>query len=223
MTKNLRYAPTSAAIAIAASLALSSIPALAQQPPSNAPTAPAPAKPAPIVNLNVKPAPAAQTSSSAIQIDDGTLELGGGALALLALGSGAVAVSRRRRRKHEAIERERAEVAAAFAPCDPLFDDPMFRHEPAIDQRSAFAWGDAARANQPGGRQRSRESWVERAYRGPSPENPSLSLRKRLKRAAFFDKRERETATGAAAAVDATAGLPERMVEPTHDRELEAA
>jgi hypothetical protein len=29
------------------------------------------------------------------------------------------------------------------------------------------------------------------AYRGPTPDNPSLSLKKRLKRARFFDQRER--------------------------------
>jgi len=57
------------------------------------------------------------------------------------------------------------------------------------------------------------ESHVDRATRGPTPDNPSLSLTKRLKRAAFFDLREREVAAGEAEPVDADAGLPERMVE----------
>jgi len=57
------------------------------------------------------------------------------------------------------------------------------------------------------------ESHVDRATRGPTPDNPSLSLTKRLKRAAFFDLREREVAAGEAEPVDAYAGLPERMVE----------
>jgi hypothetical protein len=48
---------------------------------------------------------------------------------------------------------------------------------------------------------------------GPTPDNPSLSLKKRLKRAAFFDQREREVAAGEAVPVDYDAGLPERMVE----------
>lgn len=48
---------------------------------------------------------------------------------------------------------------------------------------------------------------------GPTPENPSLSLKKRLKRAAFFDQREREVAAGEAKPVDSDAGLPEQMVE----------
>ena len=59
----------------------------------------------------------------------------------------------------------------------------------------------------------SEESHVDRAKRGPTPDNPSLSLTKRLKRAAFFDVREREVAAGEAEPVDADAGLPERMVE----------
>ena len=59
----------------------------------------------------------------------------------------------------------------------------------------------------------SEESHVDRATRGPTPDNPSLSLTKRLKRAAFFDQREREVSAGVAEPVDADAGLPERMVE----------
>ena len=57
------------------------------------------------------------------------------------------------------------------------------------------------------------ESHVDRAMRGPTPENPSLSLKTRLKRAAFFDKREREVAEGTAEPVDPEAGLPEAGVE----------
>jgi len=55
------------------------------------------------------------------------------------------------------------------------------------------------------------ESHVDRAMRGPTPDNPSLSLKKRLKRAAFFDKRDREVAEGQAAPVDADAGLPDAV------------
>ena len=57
------------------------------------------------------------------------------------------------------------------------------------------------------------ESHVDQAMLGPTPDNPSLSLKKRLKRAAFFDQREREVAAGEAVPVDADAGLPEQMVE----------
>ena len=54
----------------------------------------------------------------------------------------------------------------------------------------------------------STESHVERAMRGPTPDNPSLSLKKRLKRAAFFDQRDRAVAEGRAEPVSAEAGLP---------------
>ena len=57
------------------------------------------------------------------------------------------------------------------------------------------------------------ESHVDRAMRDPTPDNPSLSLKKRLQRAAFFDKRDREVAAGQAEPVDPDAGLPEAMTE----------
>ena len=57
------------------------------------------------------------------------------------------------------------------------------------------------------------ESHVDRAMLGPTPDNPSLSLKTRLKRARFFDKRDREVAEGTAEPIDAEAGLPEQMVE----------
>ena len=56
-----------------------------------------------------------------------------------------------------------------------------------------------------------KESHVDRARRGPTPDNPSLSLKKRLKRAAFFDQRERLAAEGKAVPVEADAGLPESL------------
>jgi hypothetical protein len=58
-----------------------------------------------------------------------------------------------------------------------------------------------------------KQSHVDRAMLGPTPDNPSLSLKTRLKRAAFFDQREREVAEGTAVPVDPDAGLPEQMVE----------
>ena len=61
--------------------------------------------------------------------------------------------------------------------------------------------------------QSTEESHVDRAMLGPTPDNPSLSLKKRLKRAAFFDQREREVAAGEAVPVDLNAGLPEQMVD----------
>jgi hypothetical protein len=58
----------------------------------------------------------------------------------------------------------------------------------------------------------SEESHIDRAMAGPTPDNPSLSLKKRMKRAAFFDQRERDVAAGEAEPVDSDAGLPEQMI-----------
>ena len=57
------------------------------------------------------------------------------------------------------------------------------------------------------------ESHVDRAMLGPTPDNPSLSLEKRLKRARFFDQRDRQVAAGQAEPVDPEAGLPEQLVD----------
>jgi hypothetical protein len=186
-------------------------------------TAEAAVKPIVDLSLGTTKTGSAQTApaKTSTMPDERTMEFGaGGALALLVVGGGAWALSRRRRRLDEEAWGTEVEAENSAQP-------PPQHDAPITDQRSAFAWGNApATAQEPStsGR-RSGESWVERAYRGPSPENPSLSLRKRLKRAAFFDKREREAAAGDAMPVEADAGLPELMTEPVHKRarELEAA
>jgi hypothetical protein len=176
------------------------------------------------------------------------MELGGGALALLALGAGAFALSRRRRRAEddEWVEDESIEPIATTAD-EPLYAEGPVRTSPVHDHihatqpaivtprhdgifenrpaaaapiASAFAWGAQPSTEAPAADsdRRPGETRVERAQRGPSPDNPSLSLRKRLKRAAFFDKREREAAAGTAVPVDADAGLPENAM--ANEREL---
>jgi hypothetical protein len=50
------------------------------------------------------------------------------------------------------------------------------------------------------------ETWTERAKCGPTADNPSQSLKKRMKRAVFFEKRDREVAAGEAKPVDPDAG-----------------
>jgi resuscitation-promoting factor RpfA len=159
----------------------------------------------------------------------------GGALALLALGGGAVALARRRRRQEEDewIEDEAMapEPVEAAAMPEPRHDPIVHEEQPAIvaPAASAFSWGNpqpAARAPMddrtsadPEDDRMPGESWIERAYRGPTPNNPSVSLRARLKRAAFFDKRERDVAAGRSEPVEMDAGLPEAMVDE-QEREL---
>ena len=201
-----------AAVAIAAGLALSPTYAKAPKPIVDLSKSPA------LSGKEAAPPPNAQPAKTTTEtgpLDEQTLELGGGAVALLMLGAGAFAFSRSRKKRREDARWD--EDATASEPHDPLFDEPMFQHQPVGNEASAFAWGNASRQKTRGLRRN--ESWVERAYRGPTPDNPSLSLRKRLKRAAFFDKREREAAAGKAAPVEADAGLPEAADE----RLLEAA
>ena len=253
MTQTKSLCARASAAAIAAALALS--PTYAQAPKQQASTqqapqqAPAqPAKPAPVIDLSQSPAasgkPAARagaSDASAMPFDERTMELGGGAIALLALGAGAFAIARSRRRKRE--EAAWAEESSDSEARDPLFDEPMFQHEPAAGQQpaaamapapdhqpamvapeaSAFGWDKAQPCDDPmddGSDRCPGETWVERAHRGPSPANPSASLKTRLGRAAFFDKREREVAAGRAEPLDTDAGLPDAMVE---EQERESA
>ena len=183
-----------------------------------------------------KPAPNATAKLSSGMDQTTAMELGGGALALIALGAGAWALSRRRRDEDEVIYEDtfepeaevvqEPEMAAAAEP-EPMLEtaprhDAIQRSNIVAPAASAFSWGKPDPATQPeddGSDRNPGETWVERAYRGPSPANPSVSLKNRLRRAAFFDKREREVAAGTAEPVDTDAGLPDAMVEE-QEREL---
>jgi hypothetical protein len=220
--------------------------ASAQAPARPAPAAPvASTTPAPTSESAVTPvvdttapapAPATAQAAPAQQNNNEVPVIAGGALALLALGGGAFAIARRRREEEEDVwvdDQVMADEPAAFA--EPVREEsvvePVDHEQPKIvtPAVSAFNWGNspaqpavarpaAAQASADDDRMPG-ESWVERAYRGPTPNNPSVSLRNRLKRAAFFDKREREVAAGTAKPVDMDAGLPEAMVEE-REREL---
>jgi len=182
---------------------------------------PVSSRPQPIVDLNAKsPPPTPAVAAKPPRKKDPTLPIAGGALAFLAIGGAAAAMSRRRHNEgDEWIEEEPNAEPTDAVPAD----EPLLREEqPAIVAPSTITWEPAMEVKPETGRAEG-ETYVERAYRGPSPDNPSLSLRKRLKRAAFLDKRERDAAAGRALPVDATAGLPARMVEKQQERELDRA
>jgi hypothetical protein len=162
---------------------------------------------------------APEVTKPALNVDEDAIMLGGGALALLALGGGTVAFARRRRDEDDEFVEEAATDEPMTEPGPAPRHDLVYDEQPAIVAPSAFAWGNTRPAESTIDR-RNNETWVERAYRGPTPDNPSLSLRKRLKRANFFDARERRVATGQAEPIDADAGLPESVVS---ERELELA
>jgi hypothetical protein len=180
----------------------------------------------PIVDMNAEqPKPAATADAQPSKTDNTVPIAAGGALAVLALGGAAIAMTRRRRRKEDEevwVEEEPVEHLAEPAPVVTRHD-PVSNEQPLIVAPSAFAWGNERAATtapaasaEPVVEQDDRmpgESWVQRAHRGPTPNNPSVSLRNRLKRAAFFDQRERDVAAGRAEPVEMDAGLPEAMVE----------
>jgi hypothetical protein len=181
---------------------------------------------APIVDARpletAQAAPEPEASKPTLKVDDTTIMLGGGALALLALGGAGVALARRRRDEDEDMMEETVtEEPMVIEPEPASRHDMVYEEQPAIIAPSAFAWGNEQPAERSvEAERRPGESWVERAYRGPTADNPSLSLRKRLKRANFFDARERRVAAGKAEPVDADAGLPENAAS---ERELELA
>jgi hypothetical protein len=164
----------------------------------------------PIVDVNNAPIKTAQAKPMKKK-DDTPIIAAGSALAFLAIGGAAVGLSRRKREDEEMMQDETM-IDEPGSEADPAVRDPIFKEEPPIiaPEASAFGWDHQPRAMN-GVDRRSGETWVERAYRGPSPDNPSLSLRKRLKRAAFFDKRDREVAAGEAQRVDPDAGLPDAL------------
>jgi len=135
---------------------------------------PAPPAAAPVAKT---PAPViGQTSVTRSEATDDMLPTAGAAaLTLLAIGGGAVAFSRRRKRDDD----EDILIDAPVAPAEPF--RPERSPAPAGDLPAAFDLSRFGRHTQA-------------AYRGPSKENPSLSLKRRLKRASFFDQRERMAA-----------------------------
>jgi hypothetical protein len=166
-----------------------------------------------------KNAAAAKTANG----NDEFIPLVGGALGLIALGGIAYSIARRRRDNawRGEWEDEPTVVEHESTVVEPRHDPVVHDEQPAIMAPSAFAWGAAKESPQAeredGDDRLPGETWVQRAYRGPSANNPSVSLKARLRRAAFFDKRERDVAAGIAEPVNPDAGLPDAMAE---EREL---
>src|SRR3954447_21875294 len=230
-----RPAPTHSAAARSAPTHVAAAPA--------APAPPPPAQPinsqsaaAPVVDMTAKPANQPAAAQRPSTRADETLLIAAGALALLVLAGAAYAVSRRRRRREEAWEDEWVDEPAAeheaaiehepvaAAEVEPRHDPIFHDEQPEIVAPSAFAWDATHSSDREPGRDPDDdrlpgETWVQRAYRGPSANNPSVSLKNRLGRAAFFDKREREVAAGLAEPVNPDAGLPDGGVEES-GREL---
>jgi hypothetical protein len=146
---------------------------------------------------------------------------GAGVLALLALIGVAIALRRRKLRREE-------ELAAAeqYEPEQegPVQVDPLFAEQPSAAIAAAPVAAAAVAETEPSGpcADAAPGSHVEAACEGPTEDNPSLSIKRRLKRAQFFDQREQLVAAGMAVPVEADAGLPDAVevpepAEPTRD------
>jgi hypothetical protein len=234
--------PAKAAHPVARAAAAAPVAAPVTAPAETVEAAPIPVAAVPAAPPPAAPVAAAPPAQDASILSNDLLPIAGAAgLGLLGLAGLGVALRRRKRRKEEeefaaadqyepALEAPAqpdpifAETppAADPAPADPLFAEPAFvaAAAPAVASAPAAASGSAGSPSDcieaaPG-------SHVEAACDGPSADNPSLSIKKRLKRAHFFDQREQLAAAGMAVPVAADAGLPDAVEAPEpaeHTRE----
>ena len=176
---------------------------------SSAPAAPAPAAsaepaeaaPAPLPMAAAEAPPEAASvvpePQQKAQLDEALPVAGGAGALILALAGAGMAVRRRKRREDDELALDRQAYAestdAALQPIEaeeaaPAWSEPVIQPKPApamparmetTEVPESFDTSDFGRH-------------VQAAYRGPTPENPSLSLRKRLKIAGELDRRERD-------------------------------
>ena len=170
------------------------------------------------------PAPA-ETSS----IDPMVPVAGIGALGILALTGFGLAARRRHRRAEDADDAARREFVGTEADADndlepAMMVEPDLHSEPTMvdvpkpatpAEAAATALAASAPARPPAECiEAAPGSHVEAACEGPTADNPSLSIKKRVKRAQFFDQREFLVAAGEAVPVEPDAGLPDALEAP---------
>jgi hypothetical protein len=162
------------------------------------PEAPAAVTP-PLVEARstTEPAPVEQAKSEP-KIDEAIPLAGGAGAVILALAGAGMAIRRRKRSEEEEGEWQDERVLAdeaTPAPAPEPWNPPVV--EPTVAPIAATQTDVPEDFDTSGfGRH------VKAAYAGPTPENPSLSLRKRLKLAGELDRRER------------MAGKPSKAAEP---------
>ena len=171
--------------------------------PKTVPAEQSPAAPAPTPAAQVdSPAPTAPiTGTTSAQsthiVADETLPIAAAVgVGLIALGGAGFALSRGRRRK---VEDESVLQPTRRAAAPPVKAEPA-EAVPSRAAPTAAATAAVGPDRLPNGFDLSRFGRHTRAaYLGPTPDNPSYSLKNRLKRASFFDQREREAAASGAA------------------------
>ena len=155
------------------------------------------AAPAPVA-VPVEPAlEAAPVAIDQVNMDEALPYVGAAGLGLLALAGAGIAMRRRRRRREDAIEEAKwqhieSQPASAFEP-DPvpvpaavIAPAPTFMRTPKPVPAAAATGSSQV----PDGFDTSRFGpHVQAAYAGPTPDNPSASLKRRLTVAHFLDQK----------------------------------
>jgi hypothetical protein len=173
------------------SAAKATAPAAAPAAAATAPEAPAPTA-TPLVDARPTTEPAPVEEAKAKPKIDETIPIAGGAGAvILALAGAGMAIRRRKRSEEEEGELHDETVLTDEvmpAPTPEPWNPPVV--EPTVAPIAA------TRTDVPEDFETSHFGrHVQAAYAGPTPENPSLSLRKRLKLAGELDRRERMAGT----------------------------
>jgi hypothetical protein len=167
----------------------------------------------PVAEPAVPPATQAPPIDQANAIDDFAPIAGAAALGLLGLAGAGLAM-RRRRRRREDEEFEANQWALNHAAAEPQPAPAMAAPEPVFSRAPVQPTATATAL--PAGFDISRFGrHVQAAYRGPTPDNPSLSLKNRLRRASFFDQQERR-----AAEEGKTAAQPAWMTRKANEAEF---
>jgi hypothetical protein len=124
------------------------------------------------------------------------LEVGGAGLLALLLGGMALRSRKRRKEEQRVEETKWAYIEEHPEPEAEVVREPSFArasaplHDPVPVSSPAIAGAPVTKL--PSGFDLSRFGpHVQAAYRGPTPDNPSLSLRYRLRRASALDQQER--------------------------------
>ncbi|MFC3420884.1 hypothetical protein ACFOHO_02085 [Rhizorhabdus histidinilytica] len=156
-------------------------------PPPIAPVAEAPA-------VTPEPTPAPTPRAAQVDADNDLLPIAGAAgVAILLIGGGVYAMRRRRDEdEEELLLADTVETPAEPVPAVAAAPLSMADTTPAPAPTM-----DAPVTAVPAGFDISRFGpHTQAAYRGPTPDNPSLSLKRRLRVASFLDNRERMAAEG---------------------------
>lgn len=174
--------------------------------PTDGAVSPLPAESLAPVAAMVEPAPAPITETATTS-DNFPWELAGGAAALLIVGGAGLAFARRRRSREDwaesTVEYDHVPVApATTAPAAAREPEPVIPAQPAYALREEQVFtvpvapvqrSTPAFAAAPSGSMGRHEAL---ALVGPTADNPFLTLKKRLKRARFHDRKERHEYDG---------------------------